>query len=79
MVYATDNCLKGVSQPFQTPVTILNPLPLRRQTSAVEGSFKKFLFSQLAVVSGLKLQKRLIGGFASTSSSVLSAGSGHCP
>jgi flagellar hook-associated protein 2 len=71
----TDNALKGREPTISNPSDNVEPFTAEAANSAVEGSYK-ISVSQLASGSRIETAKAADGGFASTSSSVLSAGAG---
>ena len=71
----TDTALKGREPTITNPSDNVEPFTAEAANSAVEGSYK-ISVSQLASGSRIETAKAADGGFASTSSSVLSAGSG---
>lgn len=71
----TDTALKGREPTIKNPSENVEPFTAEASNSAVEGSYK-IAVTQLASGSRIETAKAIDGGFSSTTSPVLSAGSG---
>jgi len=71
----SDTALRGREPTIQNPSESVEPFTAEAANSAVEGSYK-IAISQLASGSRIETAKAVDGGFASSTSTVLSSGSG---